>query len=257
MTKFSIGADPELFLTDAAGALISAIDRIGGSKEFPRHLPELGRGFAVQEDNVALEYNIPASNSPEELAENINKIMKYLREQVAGMGLQFSQASAAVFPEQQLMHPMALEFGCDPDFNAWTGDVNPKPKADDHRLRSCGGHVHIGTKLSDVAATIRRCDLMLGVPSTLQDNGFLRKSLYGKRGAFRPKPYGAEYRTLSNYWIFDNKTIEWVFKNTRLAVESQHLKVEEDDNAIFDAIDNNNLDAAKWLVAKYNIPMVV
>jgi hypothetical protein len=28
-----------------------------------------------------------------------------------------------------------------------------------------------------------------------------RRKLYGKPGAFRPKPYGCEYRVLSNAWV--------------------------------------------------------
>ena len=77
-----IGADPEIFLVDThTHALVSAIDRIGGSKEEPRPLP-LGDGFAVQEDNVALEYNIPASDSAEKLVENIGKAMQHLLEMV-------------------------------------------------------------------------------------------------------------------------------------------------------------------------------
>ena len=252
-----IGADPELFLMDAGRSFVSAIGLIGGSKDFPRPLPELGKGFAVQEDNVALEYNIPAASSPKQLVKNINDIMEYLKKQVETMGLSFSKDSAAFFPQAQLQHPLALEFGCDPDFNAWTGDVNPKPKAPDPTLRSCGGHVHIGEEMDDVAAVMRRCDLFLAVPSVLMDKGQLRKQLYGKAGAFRPKSYGGEYRVLSNFWVFDSALIEWVFNNTRLALDAKHLKVEEEQEAIIDAINNNNAEAASFLINKYSIPVVM
>jgi len=57
-------------------------------------------------------------------------------------------------------------------------------------------------------------DLYLGVPSVLMDKGELRKQLYGKAGAYRMKPYGVEYRTLSNFWIFSDTTIGWVWDNT-------------------------------------------
>ena len=72
-----IGADPELFLVDAAGAFVSSIGLIGGSKDHPRPLP-IGDGFAVQEDNVTLEYNIPASGSKDELVSNIQAAMSFL-----------------------------------------------------------------------------------------------------------------------------------------------------------------------------------
>lgn len=256
MTPMKLGCDPEIFLIDAAGALVSAIDKIGGTKDMPRPIKGLGKGFAVQEDNVALEYNIPASSTPDEFVSNINKVMAALRKEVGGMGLAFSKLSAASFPASQLEDPRALEFGCDPDFNAWTLGINPKPKAPDAALRSCGGHVHVGADVDDVPALIRRMDLFLGVPSALMDQGLLRKSLYGKRGAFRKKPYGGEYRTLSNFWIFDDALIKWVWQNTRLALDAGQYTVEEDDNTILSAIDDGNVEAAMFLVKKWQIPTV-
>ena len=109
----------------------------------------------------------------------------------------------------ELEHPNAQTFGCDPDFNAWTGRKNPRPKATDKNLRSCGGHVHIGYlegKYKDLAprSIIKACDLYMGIPAVFMDNGTLRKQLYGKAGAYRQKGYGVEYRSLSNFWIFVN-----------------------------------------------------
>lgn len=252
-----IGADPEVFLQDAAGGLISAIDKIGGSKTMPRPLP-LGEGFAVQEDNVALEYNIPPAKSPEELVENITKVMGYLQEEIRGYGLMFNKQSAAYWPKEQLMHPRAMEFGCDPDFDAWRkGARNPRPKADDETLRSCGGHVHIGHQFkskADVLRFIKRMDLFTAVPATIMDQGDLRKQLYGKAGAFRWKPYGCEYRVLSNFWIFSPELIKWVYNNTFLALESG-VNPDEDRELILDAVNNNNKQAAQQLVSKYNIPV--
>lgn len=255
MKRMTLGCDPEIFLVDAQANLVSAIEKIGGSKAIPRPLRKLGKGFAVQEDNVALEYNIPPASSPDEFVAHINKIMTHLGQEVGGMGLAFSKLSAAIWPEDQLQHPAAQEFGCDPDFDAWTESVNPRPSAPDKRLRSCGGHVHVGADIPNVPAFIRRMDLFLGVPSQLQDNGLLRKQLYGKRGAFRPKPFGCEYRTLSNYWIFDNNLIAWVWQNTQLALDAEQLKVEEDDKIIMSAINDGNNEAAKFLINKYQIPL--
>ena len=252
-----IGADPEIFLQDAAaGGLVASIGLIGGSKEHPRPLP-IGDGYAVQEDNVALEYNIPPAASAAQLVDHINKAMAHLSQEVGAMGLKFSYESAAFFPADQLIHPNALEFGCDPDYNAWTGEMNPRPSAADKTLRSCGGHVHVGRKVKDVLKSVKLCDLFLGVPSTVLDKGQLRKQLYGKKGAFRPKPYGFEYRVLSNYWVFRDNLIQLVYNNTRLALDSEHIDVDEEEQAIEDAINGNNLDAAKYLIAKYSIPMGV
>ena len=208
---------------------------------------------------MALEFNIPPAESKEQLKENINKIKTFLSNTVGLMGLQFSKSSATLFPMDQLSNPKAMVFGCDPDFDAWNGGaVNPKPRANDWRLRSCGGHVHIGEKIEsveDAQRLIRWMDFCAGVPSTVLDDGFLRKSLYGKRGAYRIKPYGVEYRTLSNFWIWEDKLIDFVWNATQLAVENWNKKDDhtlvEEDAFIAQAINENNVDAANYLIDKY------
>ena len=142
---FFIGADPECFVGNDKG-VVSIIGKIGGTKQAPLPLP-IGPGFAVQEDNVALEYNIPPSNSKKLFVDNITSAMDFLGETLQDkLGLHFVKDSAISFPAEELMHPAAKVFGCDPDFNAWNMRVNRKPKSNDPNLRSCGGHIHIGTK---------------------------------------------------------------------------------------------------------------
>lgn len=261
MRNFSLGCDPEMFLADAAGGLISSIGLIGGTKESPAPLP-IGDGFAVQEDNVAVEFNIPPASSPEEYSRAIESVIKFLNENIQQMhGLSLSKLSAASFPDAQLQDHRALVFGCDPDYNAWTGKRNPKPKAKDANLRSCGGHIHVGYKFEskeDALKLIRIMDLTHGVPSVLMDaNGDKRRELYGARGAYRLKPYGVEYRTLSNFWIFNDSTRKWAFTQTARALDSLHtLDVDSEDATIFDAINNNNKEAAKYLVDKYSLEVV-
>lgn len=257
-----LGCDPEIFLLDAAGALVASCDKIGGTKDFPRPLP-IGDGFAVQEDNVAIEFNIPPAESADDFVLKVNAAMQYLQGMVATQGLKFSHTSAEIFPISELWHPQAREFGCDPDFNAWSGGkINPKPKADDHRLRSAGGHVHVGLsglKITDIICLTKLMDLFLSVPAVRMDNGIMRKELYGKPGAFRRKPYGFEYRTLSNFWVFDSKLVDWVWKATSLAVDAWQnntINPDDDKDAILTAINTNNLEIATQLIGKYNLLVV-
>lgn len=256
MPNITLGADPEIFLQDAAKNLISAVGRIGGTKSRPKPLP-IGAGFAVQEDNVAIEYNIPPSQSETDFVKNINKAMKYLLKKVGEQGLSFNHMSAASFPEEQLRAPAARVFGCDPDFSAWYGgERNPPPSAPDPALRSAGGHVHVGAKFEskeDVHEFIKRCDLFLAVPSVLMDpEGQLRRDLYGKPGAFRYKPFGCEYRTLSNFWIFKPERVSWVWKNTERAYFDR-VVVDDDKEDIFNAINFSDQEAASRLINKYQI----
>lgn len=252
-TNIMLGCDPELFLIDITGKLRASCGKIGGSKQHPMPLEELGNGYAVQEDNVAIEFNIPPAKSAKDFIDSVKKTMLYLEDGVKKMhGFTIVNMSAASFPEDELEHPAALEFGCDPDYNAWTLRRNPRPNADDHTLRSCGGHVHVGFERGALKDTqlIRAMDLFLGVPSVLMDKGELRKQLYGKAGAFRAKPYGVEYRTLSNFWVFDDRLTKWVWDNTERAVnavESQ-FAIDNYKDSILDAINNNNKDAARFLI---------
>lgn len=257
-----LGCDPEIFLVDAAGALRSSIGLIGGTKAQPSPLPMLGDGYAVQEDNVAIEFNTPAADSREVWSNQIEATIKFLKQELHMMyGFDFSRQSAAIFPEKELAHPMAMMFGCDPDYDAWTGKTNPKPKAADWRLRSCGGHIHIGETFKDDHEKMkmgRLMDLFAAVPSVLMDSGEMRKELYGKRGAIRYKPYGLEYRTLSNFWIFEEKTRLWAWDVTQQAMAAlrQGLDVDSEDSAIFEAINNNNKHIAEDLVNRYNLQVV-
>lgn len=262
MSKFSLGADPELFMKDATGAFISAVGLIGGSKEEPQPLP-IGPGFMVQEDNVTVEYNIPPASTVQEFDNNIGTIMQFLSSKIADMGLVFSNESAVSFPPEQLLDPKAREFGCDPDFNAWKdGAMNPRPKAADKALRTCGGHIHVGYKFQsaeEVIQFMKHMDLFISVPAVLMDKGELRKELYGKAGAFRFKPYGGEYRSASNFWVFTKELRQWVWNSTELALDAwQNKKIDIDSlrGNILRAINKNNKDEAANLINSYGLLVV-
>jgi hypothetical protein len=263
LLPYTIGADPELFMADSLGGLKASCGLIGGTKHNPQPMG-LGDGFFIQEDNVAVEFNIPPAKSAEELAANLRKAITNISSNIKSMyGFEVVNLSAASFPEEELQADAAKEFGCDPDYNAWTfGAKNPRPKASDPNLRSCGGHIHVGYDLRGAQfapdTLIRAMDLYLGVPSVLMDNGELRKQLYGKAGAFRRKPYGVEYRTLSNFWVFDDKLIEWVWNNTGRAINAVVARSVEIDSqeAIREAIDNNDKALAEKLAKVYNLEVL-
>lgn len=262
--RFHLGCDPEVFLLDQNNKFFSAIGTFGGSKDMPRVLEHLGSdAFAVQEDNVALEFNIPPSATSEEFNKNIKTIVNYLAEQAANdFNLKFSHDSACLFPEEFLNDPKALEFGCEPDYNAWSGKRNPRPKATDARLRSAGGHVHVGVHANldraDKCRLGRLMDLHLGIPSVLMDDGTMRKELYGKAGAMRYKPYGMEYRTLSNFWVFSETLNQWVWDATERAVQEfeQGRDVLTLEEQIVGTINNNNKVLAAQIVSEHGLLVV-
>jgi hypothetical protein len=211
-----IGADPELFVSNH-GVVSSAIGLVGGTKEEPRPVPH----GALQEDNVLLEFNIDPASNLDEFRFNIREVMKSAADTLAQFQreLILDMSSHSYLPsELRGFGKSAFVFGCDPDFNAWTGEPNPRPECDDPGLRTAGGHLHIGySHLEEVDGRknrdiIQMCDYILGLPSILLDKDDRRRALYGKGGAMRHKPYGTEYRTLSNFWLASDELLAWAYE---------------------------------------------
>lgn len=247
-----LGHDVEMFLQDQAGNLKSVIGYINASKHAPMQIPDMELGFTLQEDNVALEYGIPPAATKEEWNQHCVRVMAKSLEYLPG--LSFSRLSAAVFPFDELRTPNAWIFGCEPDLNAWTQDYNPKPSPAEERLRSAGGHVHIETD-ADKIAVVKAFDLFCVVPSVLMDEGELRKEMYGKAGAHRPKSYGVECRSLSNFWIFEERTRNWVWDNTARALTNLGV-AETVEKEIQIAVNRNDKQLARELVDAFKLEVV-
>jgi len=264
----TFGCDPEIFVKNKEGDVCSAIGLFGGTKEKPRPIKSLGEGFAVQEDNVLVEFNIPPAKSGKEFAESVQKTVDVLTRRALRHGLSFTQGSAFSLKPEYLQDPKALVFGCEPDYNAYTTQANPAPKSPDACLRSAGGHVAFGVELNAdrgkwwketlqyqrTAPTwgcivIKKLDYLLGIPSILLDDGELRKQLYGKAGAFRAKPFGVEYRTLSNFWIFNPKLAEAMIEHVK-TVNFYTMGMELTENCVEMAINTNNKECAAWTIEK-------
>jgi hypothetical protein len=248
-----LGCDPELFLQNKTGQYISSVGLIGGSKDFP--MP-IGRGCAIQEDNVAVEFNTPPCASVDEFVAAIKYNLSTISERAAELGLQLCIKPSAIFEDDQLQTEAAQTFGCDPDFNAWDhGRQNPRPSADNKNLRSCGGHIHIETDL-DPLEVVQAMDLFVGCPMIEFDKDTGRRELYGKAGAFRKKSYGVEYRTASNAWIESEDRIRWAWAQTEKAVkfvEDGNTLTEDDGKLIQKCINESNPGALAELRLRFNI----
>lgn len=248
INNFTIGADPELFLQEN-DKIISAEGIIGGTKIKPKKVSE--EGHFIQEDNVMIEFNIPPCNSKDKFVEEINYMKEYLDSYVKLINKNYNinLSTSNIFDPKVLNTEQARQFGCDPDFNVYLKDINQPPDADSN-IRCCGGHLHIGYDNPNEKTTeniIYALDIMLGLDSVLLDNDKLRKQMYGKAGSFRFKPYGLEYRTLSNFWIQDNLLIKWVYDRVESAINLVNsgllpkiLKQYEFD--IRNAIDHSNVE---------------
>lgn len=260
----SVGADPEAFVSDKSN-IVSAIGLIGGSKEKPRTV----KFGAIQEDNVLAEFNIDPATDADQFVHNINAVVAQLKQTVAPLDLSIMSSHEFTRDVLEKAGPKAMQFGCDPDYNAWTLGINDTPDANTS-LRTAGGHIHVGFNLEDehlspfMAAIMM--DFYLGLPSVLLDDDVRRRGMYGKAGACRPKlksqgdPYnGVEYRTLSNFWLRDEATTRWAFDNTITAIREMpnfhELIKKYDGEEIQDIINNSDKEKASAIISEIGIAM--
>jgi hypothetical protein len=168
-----------------------------------------------------------------------------------GQELELAIVPSAEFPKDQLRSRASRVFGCDPDFNVWAMRPNPSPKCDNPCLRSAGGHIHFGGEFKDKIALGRAADLFIGCPSIVYDSDVKRRSLYGKAGAVRDKPYGLEYRTVSNFWLKGHMNM--VRQQAIQATEFEGDIPIEDGKKIMACINETNMDCLKELTVKYGL----
>lgn len=263
-SSITVGADPELFLAKQFMP-ISSVGLIGGSKESPA---PLGReGFFIQEDNVAVEFNIPPAKNLEEFVESITWSLDTIRKTLNDNGFSMRITPSEYFATRELETPQAQSFGCDPDYNAWTGKENPKPHATESNLRTCGGHIHIGWENPDQdnplfrRKVIQSMDLYLGVPSITMDMNWKRRELYGKAGAYRAPSYGVEYRTLSNFWLMRKELMQWAYAQSirafNYACEPKNWKTLDGlEGDIVSTINGNKYSVAKQMVKDLELATV-
>lgn len=255
----TIGADPELFLEEN-GTIVSGYGEINGTKTQPWFVDN----GAVQVDGMALEFNIDPASNEEQFLFNIHSVLSQLRQMVPGREL--ALVPVAYFDEayMQSQPKEALDLGCDPDFNAWSGMVNKKPDVN-LPMRTAAGHVHVGwtenedendsTHIDMCRALVQQLDFYLGLPSLFLDKDTKRREMYGCAGAFRPKSYGVEYRVLSNFWLTSDDLIAWVFRNVTLAIQNIDDSLAQKYGDIQDVINNSDKERALEIIHAEQIPM--
>lgn len=271
-----LGADVEAFVRDSrSDYAVPCIGIFAGSKELPLPIKSLGDGFAVQEDNVMVEYNIPAVSEVQEWRNCHLRMATWIEDYLYGSKrYHLWSEGSMIFKASALAHPQAQKIGCDPDYSVWTRSVNEvDPTHFKKGLRTAGGHIHVSFSIDGKSpeqhdrglevreAVIKAQDLFLGVPSLFMESesDARRRELYGKAGAFRPKEYGVEYRVLSNFWIRGAERMEWAFGQSKRAVTSiaDGLKFTPAlEKAIQSAINGRKMKIAENLVRNFDLDIV-
>lgn len=228
--EFLIGADPELFVKDIySREFVSAHDLIPGTKLDPHYID----GGAIQVDGTALEFNIDPSPTKEDFINNIYKVTGDLFKRIEGdvnTQLHIVYQPTAVFNQEYFdsLPEEAKLLGCEPDFNAYTGEIN-EPPSTNLPFRTAGGHIHCGwgnhfdifdpDHINLCCDLVKQLDVLLYPASLTWDNDTERRKLYGQKGSFRPKSYGMEYRPLSCAWVETIERQEFVYDTTRFAMD--------------------------------------
>lgn len=252
----TLGSDPELFVANEKGEIVTAEPYVKGTKSEPYRFDKDNQGFCTSLDNVMAEFTIPPVKDAKEMCTAIFHGINFINEMLPKGFKTIAQASA-VLDEKHLESDSAKEFGCEPDYNVWERCINPKPQAVDTKLRTCGGHVHIGYANPNIEineALVKACDIFLGLPSILLDLDDRRREMYGKAGCFRMPAHGIEYRVLSNFWTKSEELITWVFNQTMLAVDfvnGDGVIDEKDADLIQQAINTSDKKLAEKLIEKY------
>lgn len=231
----AVGSDVEVFLLDGQGKPIPSIGILPGTKHDPAPIAGMAPGFAIQEDNVMPEYNIPPAKDVYTFVYNLMRVQEEITANVKAMGYGGILVKPSMrFTKEQLDHPQAQKAGCEPDFCVWEKRQND-PVELDPELRGAGGHMHVtftvGGKiptfqeyLTEYECLVMALDLCWSVPALMKDKDKDRRRFYGKAGAFRHKIYGGEvhgleYRVQSNWWTQNPSDIGWSYDCLNRAVD--------------------------------------
>ena len=263
-----IGQDTELFLR-RGNNFISAYGVIPGSKANPYPVKK----GAVQVDGMALEFNTNPAKTFNQFKVNINTVLSRLQDMIPN-DCEMIVCPTVHFDSQYIedQPTEATALGCDPDFNAYTEEMNLPPQAS-KTMRTAAGHIHLGwaenknvedsSHMSDCITLVKQLDYYLGIPSLLHDADLERRQMYGKAGSFRPKPYGVEYRVLSNYWITKEVYMKEVFVNCWKAVQNLDRKnnwpdIFSTENFISaeEVINTSNVEEAVRIMDRMNLRRV-
>ena len=236
MQGFQFGADPEFFVLNEHGVPVTAEGIFPGTKEEPFKV----RKGAIQVDGMAGEFNIDPVSCFSDFNTNIGSVLAVM-EGYLPAGHTMAIVPSIVFPQDSWdkAPDIAKVLGCNPDFNAWTGDLNPPPNDPENPfMRTASGHIHIGwtedadcgdaTHIMNCQDLIKQFDWFLGAWSVRMDSDANRRRLYGKAGAYRPKSYGVEYRVLSNFWIGTRDRRLAVWNRMQLAINEMRNRFAPD-----------------------------
>ena len=157
-------------------------------------------------DGVMAEINIKPEKSPYRFAENIFSVIRETQNYLNNLGFLLDRFNPiAKYPDRELETEEAWTVGCKPFFDVYKNREVLPPEYTDS-VRMAGGHLHIGYSdkdkicIPDLIQSTVMCDAVLYLPFRYAQYVPSRYKSYGRPGSIRFKPYGLEYRPLTNSW---------------------------------------------------------
>jgi hypothetical protein len=221
----TFGSDPEIFVVNANGGIACPVEMLPRPKEVLNLGPEGG----VNRDGIAFELNPAPSSDPAVVAANMAKLLQIGVGRLSDAGLHIVQSLSATIDDD--MPPDAYEFGCNPDYNAYTKEeyrckLNPRK----YLKRFAGGHISMGIDIpmtfDQVCELVKLFDFYAGlralfyIPRDEVENAVERRLSYGAAGCFRHKNHLVEYRTPDSSWLWATGAYEEICSGMFLAFEA-------------------------------------
>ena len=251
----TLGCDPEFFFSN--GGEIVGSEKIlpeAGLKYDPNkdgcgydgaHTTPPGSESKFIVDGVQAELNprpnTCRANLGNEIGACFRKLWKDLKDKGKDFNVDFRPLVDITKAELDSLSEKSKVFGCAPSTNIYQKAEEAKIKVNPKKYlkRSAGGHIHMGwhagywgggadtpkmkNTMANAEVLVPILDLIVANTCVLVDRdpgNVERRKNYGRVGEYRPKDYGIEYRTLSNFWLRSYQLMSFV---TGLCRMSCHL----------------------------------
>lgn len=228
--KFLLGSDPEAFIMHNESGLVMSSKRFtDGTKDEPEWL---GGGFALLNDNILIEGNVPPSPNKELFQQSMTALWNSMNDRAATRNAHLHNSDCETISDALMDTDEAKEFGCSSFRDAWNELVEIETPQLNGNVRPAGTHIHVGIENASDSlkmAIVRAFDMFVTLPA-IENTGmnYRTSNLYGILGACRIKSYGVEARSLGGTW-FNPKHFEWIYdmveKAINFAVKNEELLI--------------------------------
>jgi hypothetical protein len=114
-----LGSDPEAFIVNTrTGQVVSSKRFTDGTKDKPE---ELGGGYALLNDNILIEGNVPPASTKEEFIANMTQLHTFMNERAEKRLAHLENHDCQQINAELMMTDEAKEFGCSSFRDAWNG----------------------------------------------------------------------------------------------------------------------------------------